>query len=943
MEHSKLSTSYALPPGASFTCPPCSVRQKSSAQSTVQRLTYASTVNPRRQIYCFWDTTTTETTPDSSSPQPRASGSVFIHGIEAAEGDVAFLDVLPPGSNDEKDIASDLLLVHHDGEARCLSGDLKIERWRCPKRTTLAVHGSSAPTLDAKVEFATTADIATSRAGLLQGRGDALTLLESQSDDDKTAFEQTRLLILLSRSTSSTALESHGLILHVLVVGPGTASHVPGNHPPIRSLCQFHLPETGMESAGISKVSLHVGSGTLQFLLQGSLFTYDLAGTYPKLMSRLEGADGSITSFLRLSQASVLAATQTSLAVHDVFYCTVRCVEPIKTPALGSVSSSKRKRSDDLKASHPSPIDLLTFQTRLGLVVGRIDGQLVGCNVAFSRSEQGPAKRARAGTLLEALGQGTSAAGDDIVPLSREHIPSSLGGLLPGLGVLDSAWQKTKKMLDRYTRQKDHVQFERMVAEELGISRDEKALVHWRTQKKAWEKAHSPAKVEQVNGVGTINGTHVSKDSEARSRTSTPPFPQVQPIPTWKWPRQTDGMVRPGTAGSMDRSKVLFLISKIFAYCPQEQVRRGHGAEGDGLVEPVLQIVFCPPNVFQWLIWSGNLTLRNVELALRDTGARPSQSAPMHPESLVRAIMTYDPSTDLLVSVFEGPVYIDALEILRAVKPLIQSLAEPVPITSRALGGPRAEASQPNGPRSTVSPNEKPIASQDVQVLEPGTDRRLVLEKALTSALIRLQAFPCLKVSQAFGQALTRAELTLVIQLLRRNLTAGGWTSWQLDDDAGLIEDPRREHRDVCLISDLLGCALDSIGAAGWLHAPSHFGGVIDPSNLITALKLEISAALEVVEEAMYMKGLVKEMLQYGKSGTAAAKKSSKPQPRDDIIVLHPDPSGPKVLPLGSRPEVEVPLTKVGAGGEGCERTRRDVARLKNMKVGRYTLERIVI
>ena len=52
------------------------------------------------------------------------------------------------------------------------------------------------------------------------------------------------------------------------------------------------------------------------------------------------------------------------------------------------------------------------------------------------------------------------------------------------------------------------------------------------------------------------------------------------------------------------------------------------------------------------------------------------------------------------------------------------------------------------------------------------------------------------------------------------------------------------------------------------------------------------------------------------------------------------------ILPLGLKPiaaSMVVSKTRIGAGGEVVERSRRDVGRLRSRMVGRYSFERIVI
>lgn len=347
--------------------------------------------------------------------------------------------------------------------------------------------------------------------------------------------------------------------------------------------------------------------------------------------------------------------------------------------------------------------------------------------------------------------------------------------------------------------------------------------------------------------------------------------------------------------------------------------------------------------MFRWLTWSGNLTLRNIEAALKDSGANPTRQARLSPGCLIKALLVFEPRTDLFLSILEGPVFFNAFEIMQAARPLIQALIGLSAVQDRALPA-TAFVTNTSEPLHDLTPTSDALQTREEQLTASIADQQVALEKALIMILMKLHTFPYIKISQAFEQVLTRMELGLILQLLRRNLATGGWTSWQLDEHLTMNESSRREEGDAYLIGNLLGCALDSIGAADWIHTSFKVDGFMEPNNLVTALKLEISAALEVVEEATFAKGLLREMLHYARQETATASNNNgKHGMASDIIVLKGETTGQQMLPLGSRPETDVPTTKMAAGGEVQKRTPRDIGRLKNMRVGKYSRERIVI
>ncbi|KAI9756943.1 MAG: hypothetical protein M1815_002509 [Lichina confinis] len=801
------------------------------------------------------------------------------------------------------------------------------------------------------------ADVSASREGLLHGRGDALALLDPRIVDDSTAAntaaENVSLLILLSRSRSSIAAQVRDCVLHVLAVGREGPHGIPSGHAPIRPLCQFHLPSTTADQTSINKASLDVGSGSLQLLRGSSLASYDLSGTYPKLVSELDIPGGGTHSFLRISQALTLTTTRSTLAIYDVCYRTIRLSSPVDLSALRPSSGTKRKRTVDDVHSQPAAMELLSFLPRSGLVVGRIDGQLVGFNITFSGIERSRKRRAGNGKLLDALGQGISSAKKDAsLPSLEGRIPSSLGSSLSLGSASDPSWEQKRELLNRYTERQHFQNFERLVAGEVGISRNETHYQQWRIARKEEgkerRKAQSHCQSHETNGGAKTNGTHPHKRAADASKPRVRRSPVQAPIPTWKWPQHADGTLKTAAFRRIAHSKSLFIIGQLFSFHQQEDAAGSSGeAKAEKSTESRLRIKFCTPNVFRWLMFSGNLTLRNIELALQsfEAAAEPF-SVRVRGEALVRAILEMGPSVDLLLWAFEGPVFTNAEEIISAAKPLMVALSESSTLDLPALPGTGPNPADGGG----KLPETDQAADTGVEGHGPSAkkkpDARAVLEKALALALNRLRSCPYPQITRAFGQVLTRAELILVVQLLRRNLIIGGWTSWQLDNDPIFKNNTGHECRDVHFISSLLGCALDSIGAAGWIHAGSGFGGLVDPSSLMAVLQLEVSAALEAVQEAASLEALLKELLHHGKSaksGNSSGGDRSRSKQRGEIVVLQAEAPGPKALPLGSRPKDETPSAKIIPGGRVAELSKRDLQLLESKKVGPYTMERITI
>ena len=122
-----------------------------------------------------------------------------------------------------------------------------------------------------------------------------------------------------------------------------------------------------------------------------------------------------------------------------------------------------------------------------------------------------------------------------------------------------------------------------------------------------------------------------------------------------------------------------------------------------------------------------------------------------------------------------------------------------------------------------------------------------------------------------------------------------------------------------------------------------------ETADTISYMKAEISAALEGIEEATYLRGILGEMLLCGKEALQQGERKmiGKAQDHGPIkpltIALH-DEGQERILPLGLHPTTPaISKTRIAAGGEVVERTARDIGRLKSRMVGKYSFERIVI
>ncbi|RMJ24018.1 hypothetical protein PHISP_05123, partial [Aspergillus sp. HF37] len=173
-------------------------------------------------------------------------------------------------------------------------------------------------------------------------------------------------------------------------------------------------------------------------------------------------------------------------------------------------------------------------------------------------------------------------------------------------------------------------------------------------------------------------------------------------------------------------------------------------------------------------------------------------------------------------------------------------------------------------------------------------------------------------------------------------------------------------------IADILSAAVDAIGPSGWISASDdNLGPELD---LIADMKSEISAALAGVEEATYLKGVLREYIWFADSvahrgrGDKKSSSSSSVAVRDDDaaapLVRHeklngadlmvygpPDrdgfdgDAGGKMLPLSLKaPTADVSRTKVNKStGEVLSRSSREIGHLRRKQAGEYSFERLFV
>ena len=689
------------------------------------------------------------------------------------------------------------------------------------------------------------------------------------------------LLVLVTKASETMTRTLH------IIAPPRRTAHVSGLQHSVQALltAPFPVPYKRKDNPTFS---IQISTGILQQLTNNTLTTFDLTESGPKEQSSLLVSRAE--SFLRLSSTSIMVSSEHSITVYNPKYQSI--LATIDSTSEKESLKRKRQSQNETNGTSTSSCNLVTYFPKLGAAVGIRDNDLIAIQVEGHRDRQGRPRAA--GLLIDSIGCSVK---EQLRPgrgkKGMDHVGAkTLQSYLPGsITTFEGPWAEQTESLEKAFLAEDAGKFDELIAENLPIS----------------------SKAEPNSAKPFTNGVKVSAK---------------------------------GTS-NVDRRWIIYALSRIFS--------RVEGASE----ESKLSISFYPPNVFWWLIDAGHMTVANIEAALRiETVTPPAKSIPAG--ELVSAIVELNPDMDLLLALL-GKNYLGAAELLHAIRTLMESL-EMLGENLRAKQGLLTNGEDTglvNGDADEQLEELEAEAEKDLELAEyqlgPGSGVR---GQALSLALSKLYTCPTSAIVHALQTTLTSQEIVCLIYLLRFELARGAWTAKYFDDDESELidEDAEVPGSAIILISSLLNNCIDAVGAGGWLSGDSGLvnGDPFEAGELISSLKLEVSAALEGIQEAAYLKGLTSEMVRYGD-----AMQKSLPQERDTDSETparkkHKGPVNPpiilpstnleaRVLPLGLKADKQISLLKVGAGGEVSKRTARDIGHLKSQKVGKYSLERIMI
>ena len=383
--------------------------------------------------------------------------------------------------------------------------------------------------------------------------------------------------------------------------------------------------------------------------------------------------------------------------------------------------------------------------------------------------------------------------------------------------------------------------------------------------------------------------------------------------------------------------KVDYVISKTLEVEDDE-----FAAMKKGGASRKLKVAESIKSIPRWMFSRGCLSDHQVERALKHE-QRISVSDHIKTGSVVQALAQWDLSLRTLVAYVKGPSPLTTNETVHVLRYAVTNSAPLGSSQSMKLLTYGDEPMNVNADESTIH-NLAPKNDKNPLNLRGDSDN--VTERIFEHATKRLYSCPSLEVSSALRLVLSTSEIRLLVNMLRIQLAQNGWLTPYVEEGCFAGSQAHQKgsqiNSQILVIAHLLSCAVDSIGTGGWVMGSPIADELIETAETIAYMKAEISAALEGIEEATYLKGMLGEMLLCGKSfRNSHPQKSKGERKRSTIVSLGDDEAS--TLPLGLKLQQDISKYKVGAGGELLKRSARDIGRLKSRMVPKYSFERIII
>lgn len=775
-----------------------------------------------------------------------------------------------------------VLAVHEDGVIRCVTEDLSRQYWKSSVRSLLS-DGDLQKGIFVQCAAVLTVDQA--RKTFLKSREDIAAVLEGDfgSMAQSRAVPSILCVVLRSADPRSTHVKSS---LHVRLLSISVQSASSDSRIAAR-----HRPIEELMSMTIPEPSTLGSKDSNCYLHEGSGFLYQYGWkglaiydlTSPlPHLKQYIQPDQQITSCLRLGSSTVALTSPTEISVLDTQYLSLQSTLSFK----GMMEASGEQNTTKKSRKMPSDTRILSYFSPLDMIIGLQGRTLVVFQHSGSHSEESrKRKRVSVGTLMNSIGHGincTKVKRSDATATTNV-ISQVLGGALAS-DETSKEWQAVMAELDSDIERGNIEQFDATMALALG-----------------------------GNPVAT-------KDNR-------------ESFPTQKQMASREGRLKPG------RHKIAYTLSKIFIYGKPSNTVSDTGQN----MQPSLKIGIFPPITFCRLVEHGYISLQQIESALRRTKAIPLTTS-LVPTAVVQALAAFDESLQTLDNLLAGPTYLGTQEVVYALRIALEVSrhSESEQDLKMIMNGEVASDQGLENAVQVVNNN-----NQISQLSRDSDDQKIrTAHGVIRACSTRLYHCHEPDIRKALKKELSRADLIFFVDYLRLELAQGGWLSRYVEDVSRPVEEHLQQGNQISTAAKLLNCAIDSLGTGGWILGSSTEYDIFETGDTIAYMKAEISAALEGIEEAAYLQGMLQEVLLYSK---VARRRSPEPDEGSQIpkkvkpITVPLEDELSNALPLGMQGPPRVSLTKIGAGGEIQTRSMRDIGRLKSQQMGKYSFERILI
>jgi hypothetical protein len=883
-----------VPPHVLFTIPPVSIYNKKTLSNHRYRRTYAPVIHSIDsasipKLVCFDDASTT------SAPGEAIQ---YSYEVPPPNGQVVAVEIIQSNHKDSQD-DYDVLVTYSTGVVECHSPNLSSVRWNLDTKHLIPFPSPS----DQEVHSVFLTPLKNSAKGFLKARDDISAMLGLTLEVDSNWLRYSQLMFVLMRHKKPSGGLEKCLFLFA-VHSTSRLMTVHRSYLQYLTMWTFYPNQMNPTHGNEAYYDLQITQGRLLEHEGDALVSYDLNTPVPIKSGSIPFALQPFKAFASLDSSLVFTDTEKQSAIYDLKYWSLYA-----SANRSECAPSKKRKLDAFggKTSCSRPIVYLKNSANLIALKGNDI-------VSFQLHDILPVSVKISGNsrLIDAVGRGVQSK----LPvyntrISNEQFLSSY--VVEDFGYSLESWRERMEKLETCRKTNDIIGYERIFAEWIGLERDTSEYDAWLAQQQL------------------VDATPEDEHKKGA------------PIPKWKFPEYLDISNR-----LQNQPKAIYALSSIFIISDENERYKSSESSPKSL-----SIRFLPPNVFQYILRLGILSIKTLRQAFKWQGVNGLAEINLNEENLIRAITNNDPSMRLLFYVLNSPIYLGLPELTETVKVLVGSLDSTS--SHNIVSGFLSNEDLPDAPEEEASELQDQFDAANKAIervfdtLEYGG---LIRSQALRLALTRLHAYPAALITQAFHSKLSQHELIFLLQLLRIELANGGWLTRYFDQNeltyvADTDDDP--SDRGIIIITSLLSCVLDAIGIGGWLNAAAHSPSSSDenPSGLLHLLREEVSAALECLHEATYMEGLLTDYLRYSQRAAGrhykpnAYKLMQKQKPitvEEDMVAMEK-----RILPLGLQVEQGVNTWKVEFDGKKVRKSAREIGMDISKKVPRYGMERIMI